>query len=519
MTYWTAGGIGIGWRRAQGRSGVTTIFNVAKLFSSNMLGLVLAIGITLLITYRLGATFEADAFIMARRLITGLTELMHRAMLMIFIPAMAAGLFADGMRRRGLTRQGGRTLAAGVALFAAIWLIAPPVIDALGGAMAAETRALAIWVTRVMALAIPAAALANLLTATLNLRGVFGAPALLRLVPRLFILAAFFLAAGEVLVKSAAAGFVLGNLALVLGCLWLVRRPRAAAPPRPASTPRARPPGHVGAVLLMIGGAQVVSLMEIGFAVRLGEGALTILELAQRITVLISGAFIAATVMPFLARWSRDEDARSPASFGRALRMGLVFLACVQGFFLINAGAVVSLLFGRSLLGPAALAELVTLVMVAAAAPLVVFCYQLLATWNIAAGGAGLVRCMMAAIAANLSLRAALALGLMPQIGLQALVLGMAAGPGVAALVLAALGDRGFRPVTPHGWRMAARPAAAAVAVLAALALGHLAGQAAGGGLAPLAAAMLTLAGSALAGAAAVAILAWRFGLLGMLRR
>ncbi|WP_111732811.1 lipid II flippase MurJ [Roseovarius amoyensis] len=484
-----------------------------------MLGLVLAVGITLLITYRLGATFESDAFIMARRLITGLTELMHRAMLMIFIPAMAAGLFAAGTRRRGLAMQGGRALAVGVALFAVIWFIAPPVIDALGGAMASETRALAIWVTRVMALAIPAAVLANLLTATLNLEGVFGAPALLRLLPRMFILAAFFLAASQVLVKTAAAGFVLGNLALVLGCLWLARRPRAVPAMQTSSPPRARSPGDVGAVLLMIGGAQVVSLIEIGFAVRLGEGALTILELAQRITVLISGAFISATVMPFLARWSRDEGARTPASFGRALRMGLVFLACVQGFFLINAGAVVSLLFEHSLLDPAALRKLVALVMVASAAPLVVFCYQLLAIWNIAAGRAGLVWCMLVALTANLGVRVALALGLMPQIGLQALTLGMAAGPAIAVVVLMMLGDRGFRPVAPQGWRIAGRPAAAVVAVLAALGLGHLGGQTLGSGHAPVAAAMLTLAGSALAGLVTVAVLVRRFGLLGMLRR
>lgn len=495
--------------------------NVAKLFSSNMLGLVLAIGITLLITYRLGATYEADAFIMGRRLITGLTELMHRAMLMIFIPVMAAGLVAGGARQAGLARQAWRTLAAGGAMFAAIWLITPPVIDALGGVMAVKTRELAIWVTRAMALAIPAVVLANLMTATLNLRGVFGAPALLRLLPRLFIIAAFFLAASGVLVKSAAAAFVLGNLALMLGCLWLVRRSRAAPSPQSASasTSRPRPPGQVGAVLLMVGGAQVVSLIEIGFAVRLGEGALTILELSQRITMLISGAFILATVMPFLARWSRDENARSPASFGRALRMGLVFLACVQGFFLINAGAVVTLLFGHSLLEPAALRELVALVVVAAVAPLVVYWYQLLATWNIAAGGAGLVVCVLAATAANLSVRVALALGLMPQIGLQALALGMAAGPGIAALVLTVFGDRGFRPVTPHGWRGAARPAAAVVLVLAALALGHLAGQTYGGGLGPVAAATMTMAASALTGTVAVAILVRRFGLLGMLRQ
>lgn len=484
-----------------------------------MLGLVLAVGITLLISYRLGASFEADAFIMARRLITGLTELMHRAMLMIFIPAMAAGLVSEGARRRGLAVQGGRTLAAGVAIFAVIWFIAPPVIAALGGTMVPETRALAIWATRMMALAIPAVVVANLLTAALNLEGVFGAPALLRLLPRLFILAAFLLAASEVLVKSAAAAFVLGNLALLLGCLWLVRRPRVVSAAKAATASRTRPPGNVGAVLLMLGGAQIVSLIEIGFAMRLGEGALTILELAQRITVLISGAFIAATVMPFLAQWSRDEDARSPASFGRALRMGLVFLACIQGFFLVNAGAVVSLLFGNSLLDPAALRELVALVMAAAAAPLVVFCYQLLATWNIAAGRAGLVWCMLAAITANLGLRMALALGLMPLIGLQALTLGMAAGPAIAAVVLLMLGDRGFRPATAQGWRMTARPAMAVVAVLAALVLGHLAGQAFGERLEPVAAAMLTLAGSGLAGAVALATLVLRFGLVGMLRR
>lgn len=484
-----------------------------------MLGLVLAVGITLLITYRLGATFEADAFIMARRLITGLTELMHRAMLMIFIPAMAAGIFAGGVRRRGLAMQGGRALAAGVVLFAVIWFIAPPVINALGGAMGSETRALAIWVMRVMALAIPAVVLANLLTATLNLEGVFGAPALLRLLPRMFILAAFSLAASQVLVKSAAAGFVLGNLVLVLGCLWLVRRRRAMPLAQAASAPRTRPPGNVGAVLLMFGGAQVVSLFEIGFAMQLGEGALTILELAQRITVLISGAFISATVIPFLAKWSRDEDARNPASFGRALRMGLVFLACVQGFFLVNAGAVVSLLFGHSLLGAQALRELVALVMVAAAAPLVVFCYQLLAIWNIAAGRAGLVWCMLAANIVNLGVRIALALGLMPQIGLQALTLGMVAGPAVAAVVLIVLGDRGLRPVTPHGWQMAGKPAVAVVAVLVALSLGHLGGQAFGATLAPVMAAVLTLAASALAGMIVVAVLVYRFGLLGMLRR
>jgi len=66
---------------------------------------------------------------------------------------------------------------------------------------------------------------------------------------------------------------------------------------------------------------------------------------------------------------------------------------------------------------------------------------------------------------------------------------------------------------------MAGRPAAAVVAVLAALGLGHLGGQALGSGHAPVAAAMLTLAGSALAGLVVVAILVRRFGLLGMLRR
>ena len=497
---------------------VFRILNVAKLFFTNILGLILGVGITLLLSYRLGVTDQADAYVMARRLITGFTEILHRAMLTGLIPLLAVCMFVDGVYQpKTLTKWGWRMLAGGLALFAVIWATTPAIVSGLGAAMSTQTQSLAILATRLMALSLPFVILANLYTSALYLRGSFGVPSLLRQVPRLIVLLTFLTVAQSVLVPAAAFAFALGNSLLLAGCLWRVRRHRHVEIFAPGTSRKGQPVGSVWALSIFVVGDQAASWIAVYFAVQVGEGALTILELSVRIATLIAGAFTVSAIMPYLTTWSKGAAHRTPRSFGNVLWAGIVFLIGLQGYFLLNAQAIVDLLFSKSPLSPADLQLMVSIVAAISVAPLAVYLNQIFFVWNIASARSGLLWLILGSVLASLTVRLGLAIGLVDEIGVHALVLGMELGPLAAALVMMTFGDRGFWPER-FPLRRAALIGSACILVL----LGMSAGQPLSKAIAPelsiIPSSVLSLTISGLLGGGLFAVLAWRLQLIQYLR-
>ncbi|MEE3071540.1 MAG: hypothetical protein VX378_10605, partial [Pseudomonadota bacterium] len=84
-------------------------------FVVQLLGLGLAVVISVLISHQLGAGAQADAFLLGRRLVTGLQELMTQVLVLVFIPMLAMRPGKEAMVR--LASQAAFLGMLGAALF------------------------------------------------------------------------------------------------------------------------------------------------------------------------------------------------------------------------------------------------------------------------------------------------------------------------------------------------------------------------------------------------------------------
>ncbi|MCI5038233.1 MAG: hypothetical protein MRY81_00970 [Donghicola eburneus] len=403
----------------------------ASQFLAQLIGLGLAVAISVAISHRLGASAEADAFLLGRRLVTGLQEVLVQVLTLVFLPmvAMRAGQAA-------LLRLGCWVAAAGVLIAVAFGALSGPIVAAIAPEMQGEAAAMARRVIVVLSGSLPLALVGVLMGAALNLSGRFGWPAMARLAPRAMVLGVFLAGLGaSQSVMWAAAGFVAGNAVALLMMLPLVR---------PVEAPKSQVAPHVGAALLLVAGAQGALWLETALAARAGVGGITLLEMGQRVAALLGNTLALALVMPAFAKWTARPDERTGRHFWKLAAAGTALLVLAQGLLMILAPRIVANVLGQGALGAEGQEALLPVIWILALAPFATLLSRLLVVWRITGAGGHLGQVGLAVVV-DLCVRSILGLTLLPAIGVQAVALGMVLGPLASAAVLGALSRRDLR--------------------------------------------------------------------------
>lgn len=311
----------------------------ASQFLAQLLGLGLALAISVAISHRLGASAQADAFLLGRRLVTGLQEVLVQVLTLVFLPmvAMRAG-------KAALLKLAFWVALAGALVAGLFALASGPIVAFIAPEMAGATAALAARVIAVLAVSLPLALLGVLIGAALNLDGRFGWPAFVRLTPRAMVLGVFLAGLGAAQsVTWAAVGFVAGNALSVLLMLPFLR---------PTATPQSSATPHVGAAMLLVIGAQAALWLETAFAARAGIGGITLLEMGQRVGALLGNTLALALVMPAFVKWTGQPETRSPQRFWQIAVVGCSLLMITQGALVLFAPRLVAEVFGQAPLTP-----------------------------------------------------------------------------------------------------------------------------------------------------------------------
>ncbi len=390
-------------------------------FVVQLLGLGLAVVISVLISHQPGAGAQADAFLLGRRLVTGLQELMTQVLVLVFIPMLALRPGKEAMVR--LASQAALLGMLGAALF---WGGAACIVEVIAPDMS-QGKMLARDVIRIFGLSLPFALVAVVLSSGLNLQQKFALPALLRLFPRIGVMLAFAgLAVAPVLPATWA--YVGGSALALLGLVLL--RPL----PKQASTTNGPRPNVVAALVLVLGG-QVALWLETAFAARTGLGGVTILELSQRMAALLGNTLALALIMPLFARWAANPDRRSRDNTWAVIIVAGGILILPQGVLAVVAPSVIHDLIGLGAFD--AMAEMTPLYWVMLLAPFATLLSRVFLVYRLTCPEqAHNPMPVVLAMLADVVVRIVCGVVLVPVMGIEAIGLGMVLGPLASAGVL-----------------------------------------------------------------------------------
>jgi peptidoglycan biosynthesis protein MviN/MurJ (putative lipid II flippase) len=483
-------------------------------FTGQALGILIAVLVSHLIARRLGTGPEADAFLLGRRLVTSVSEVLSQVVVVVFIPLIAARAAAGDGIRKTLGETGGAALGLGVALSAGFALSAPALVRSIAPDFDPAAAALAVEVTTILALALPASVATIAFAAYCNVKGRFGLPAAIRQAPRAAVAAALLLGGGVLAIQAAAAYTIafVGVAGLTLAMALRVgddgrggvsdRRPSAAVERR-------------GGAAILIAVAALLGLwMETAFAARQGVGAVAMLDFSQRLGALCGNTLSAALGLVAFADLSRRSAADDPRGlalpFARANLTALAMLAPLQVGVLVNAGAIVDVVLVHGDLSAETAEGLTALVRIMACAPLGALIARMLIMRVLADQSLPIIRLIAMAMGLDLFSRLASFALLTPMFGLQGIPLGLCVAP-VAPIVFLTLALRRRGPLLWGAAMRTCAPTAAASAgcvgaVVAGAALGPVLAEALASefGAAPKLDSLAQLAASGLLGALAL---------------
>ncbi|MEY8882375.1 hypothetical protein [Donghicola sp. XS_ASV15] len=389
---------------------------------AQLVGLALAVGISVVISHRLGASPEADAFYLGRRLVTGLQEILVQVLSLVFLPMVAMQASSRGVAKLAMW-----VALGGIAIALVFALSAHFVVAAIAPTLTGDAAVLAERVIIVLSASLPLALLGVLAGSALNLAGWFAWPAILRLLPRVLVLTVFLLALGaQASVTWAAFAFVGGNAVALLLMVPFVR----SGPVVPSARPQ------IGAALLLVVGAQAALWFESALAARTGVGGVALLEMAQRVGALLGNTLALAVLVPVFAKWTGSPKLRTPLNFWRTVAGGLTVLILVQGTVIYNAPKIVDHILGQGALGAAAQAELTPILIVMGFAPFATFLSRAFLIWVLTRQGKNALGIVALAVLIDLAVRAGVGVWLLPSLGVGAVALGMVLGPSAVALLL-----------------------------------------------------------------------------------
>lgn len=408
-------------------------------FAAQLLGVLVALVVSHLIARQFGVGSEADAFLLARRLITSVTELLSQVLVVVFIPLAAERAAAGVGRWSALTLSGGG-FAAGALLAVAFALTAPMIVRAMAPDFDAVTAALAAMLIALFAAALPTAIASIAVGAYCNVRGVFAAPAFLRQSPRFALAASLAVGGGALAVQSASAYAAAHAVVLVLiaAVALSLRHSLEERAPRSAEAGVLR--GRSQAALALTLGMLVSLWMETAFAARIGVGAVSVLDFGQRLGALCGntlGAALALVAFATISRRAAEGDhAEAARSFDRLTRTAIVLLTPLQVGLFVNAEQIAELVIGYGAAAPAAVAQVAEIIRWVAVAPVCAAVFRMLLMRILAEPGWRVAPIVAAAVAIDVLTRLAILTALTPTVGLVAIPIALTAAPMMASLLL-----------------------------------------------------------------------------------
>lgn len=401
-------------------------------FLAQAFGIFLAVFVSHLIARKLGVGGEADAFVLARRLVTSITEALNQIAGVVFIPLIASQLAAGRSTPAILLRSGGAALLIGGVLAAGFVLAAPAIVSSVAAGFSPETQALAVQVISVFAYALIAASLTIAFVSFCNVKGRFGALALIRQLPRAAVMFALLLATSGIAL-TAASSFTIASFvtaALVLAIAF--RLGRQNADQSDAASKAAVPRLGAAAIVLAIGAIGFIWL-ETYFAALQGQGALTKLEYSQRLGALIGNTLAMALGLVVFTDMARRAAAGNTkdlgARFQQATWTGLALLAPFQIGVIINAEVIIDLVIGYGKLAPEAIPEIVELTRWMAVAPTGALVLRMILARLLAEGDLPFVRLVTGAVLVDFIVRLVLFVVLTRSFGLLGIPLTLVIGP------------------------------------------------------------------------------------------
>jgi putative peptidoglycan lipid II flippase len=333
-----------------------TIGSIAAVALTRGLGLILALGISVLLAGNLGAGASTDAFFFARRITVGLSEALSRVAGMVLIPDLVSALKSmptaavAALWRRQLTRISALSLLGAIA---AAWA-APLIVSTLGPGLEGERAELAVRVLRIMVFLIPAALFLAVSKSLFEAGKRFWVPAALSLVPRTLVVLCLLLMIPPWGVESLAWALVAGSILAGVALLVILLK-RLPALQREFATGTARlakdAGGRLWPSLLIHGHGQAIVWIDLAFASTVGTGALSVLEYGTRMMTIMPGLLSASLVTVMYTEYShRSLDGSGGAlqrSLMRTTRGGLFLLAPLIGIIALLGNDIVALLLQR----------------------------------------------------------------------------------------------------------------------------------------------------------------------------
>jgi putative peptidoglycan lipid II flippase len=325
-----------------------------------------------------GASSQTDAYLVAATIPSLLIGTLVGAIGAAFLPVYKEECGrGPGHSARRLTLTLGRFLIAGSILIGAFALaFAPDLVGILAPGLAPDTKALAAWLTRIMAPGMVFLTLSGLTTALLHAKYVFSWPAAAQAVMNMVVIAAILVLGRSLGIAAAALGMLAGMAAqLAVQLPWIGRLGGQPTPKGSPYLPLAHP--LVQRVLtlsvpLVIGGlaGQAYLLIDRNLASHLPSGSIAALSFANRLAALpvsLIATAVAASAYPRLAdvagRWRASASMRDPGAkkvFGatlvRSLSLCLSFLVPAATGLVLLRTQVVRLLYERGAFDAAATA-------------------------------------------------------------------------------------------------------------------------------------------------------------------
>lgn len=437
-------------------------------------GMMLGIASALLVAFLFGASALVDAYFLARRTIGSVQSVAEVLIETLLVPAMVRHLQTDGVPSliRLSHRMGRFIFAGGVVVTGLCALFAGPLVDLLAPGLAAEARGPAIVYFSLLLITVPVTLLTSVDAATLVALRQYSRPALVRLLPRLCLVAALLLVPLRLGLTWAVVAFVAGSLAMLAVFMVLSRRilSRALAAQTvpvdvlvdvpvdvPDKTRLGLTAGHGAATIVLSLAVFAETLIDTYFASLAGVGALVILTLGQRISNIGASEMTRSLLSVYYTRFAEHaavgRDDLFVAEVATATRAMLFFLAPLGLFLFALAEPLCALMLDFGAFGPDAVTA--TAQVVAWVAVATVLRGPVVVQENAVLADPGSQHLRFALLSAGLSLmvRGGVVVALLPGFGLMAVVYAAIA----AVLAKLAFGTIWLR------WRRGLRFGAAAV--------------------------------------------------------
>ncbi|WP_415897298.1 lipid II flippase MurJ [Neptuniibacter sp. QD57_21] len=334
-------------------------FNAAKAiflqFSFQALGLAAALLISVLLAFKLGAGIESDIFFLARRVITGFTEAINKAMVVVYIPVFIYAIISSIDRAtKLLTRSLIKSSLLSCCLVAILLFLSDEMVSLLASDQTLEQQAQTVSILNIFILLIPAAVVSVVLQGFCKAVGYFGTSEFGKLFPRIFLLLALFIFTPSDQVAILAYAFVVGYYVFVLYLLVCVLRYLRAFQPVGSNEQLnkegdglAKRRGY--AMIIVLLASQIGIWLETHYALSSGEGGLSLLEYAQRLGNLVPGVLSFSIVGVFYTVWCRefalDKGDDIQAYLLHWLAIGLLLIIPISVFTYIYADSLVYLFF------------------------------------------------------------------------------------------------------------------------------------------------------------------------------